>query len=275
VNICEQHLLLNKENKMASRKKIRAKICSLFQVAILALSMPVSMTMAADKIVVIPLVSLKSVGDAKPTDVLVGKTFSSDDGLELTGTRPTAAVPATGRTACYDENGSSRSCTGTGEDGEYQRGVLTLPRFTDNQDSTVTDNLTNLMWLQDANCIVSQYHAFAADGKVSWQQALDFVAGMNDDTYARCNAGHNDWRLPNVKELYSLVDLSNAIPPLPTNHLFSHVETSLYWTSSTSAFCQDGIDANACAWVVSFNCGRVWRPAKTKLYCVWPVRGGM
>ena len=61
-------------------------------------------------------------------------------------------VPKTGQTTCSDESGVSRPCTGTGEDGEHQKGVAwPNPRFTDNGDGTVTDNLTGLIWLKDAN----------------------------------------------------------------------------------------------------------------------------
>jgi len=51
-----------------------------------------------------------------------------------------APVEWTGVTLCYDEDGYSRNCAGTGEDGEYQKGVdWPLPRFTDNGDGTATD----------------------------------------------------------------------------------------------------------------------------------------
>jgi Protein of unknown function (DUF1566) len=55
------------------------------------------------------------------------------------------------------------------------------------------------------------------DGLVSWQHALDFVAGINAGTY-NCNdtsnggSQHTDWRLPNRNELASLVDLGQFNP---------------------------------------------------------------
>ena len=58
-----------------------------------------------------------------------------------------APVPKTGQTACYDEDSIPRDCAGTSEDGEHQRGVVwPIPRFTDHEDGTATDNLTGLMW---------------------------------------------------------------------------------------------------------------------------------
>ncbi|MEJ2240301.1 MAG: hypothetical protein P8X82_18580, partial [Gemmatimonadales bacterium] len=63
-----------------------------------------------------------------------------------------APVPQTGQTRCWDDSGSAISCAGTGQDGEYQTGVTVDPRFADNGDGTVTDNLTGLIWLQNADC---------------------------------------------------------------------------------------------------------------------------
>ena len=55
---------------------------------------------------------------------------------------------------CYDPDGKIIDCAGTGQDGELQAGVAwPEPRFIDNRDGTVTDNLTGLMWLKDAGCM--------------------------------------------------------------------------------------------------------------------------
>ena len=64
----------------------------------------------------------------------------------------TIQLPQTGQTKCYDTNGNQIPCAGTGQDGEIQAGVAwPNPRFTDNGNGTVTDNLTGLMWTKDAN----------------------------------------------------------------------------------------------------------------------------
>jgi hypothetical protein len=73
------------------------------------------------------------------------------------------AVPKTGQTGCWDASGNPVSCTGTGQDGEKLKGVALLsPRFTDNSNGTVTDNLTGLIWLKNANCFNTR----------TWIQAL-------------------------------------------------------------------------------------------------------
>ena len=84
---------------------------------------------------------------------------------------PQTLVGKTGQTTSYTE----------GDDGDLERGVtLANPRFTDNSDGTVTDNLTDLIWLKNAN----------AFNRRPWNQAFtycnDLVAG-----------GFDDWRLPN------------------------------------------------------------------------------
>ena len=98
-------------------------------------------------------------------------------------------------------------CIGTGQDGEIQTGVAwPNPRFTDKGDQTVLDNLTWLIWAKDGNVMKTRDPDFdtdstAGDGMVTWQHALDYIKKLNQESYL----GHNDWRLPNVIELESLV----------------------------------------------------------------------
>ncbi|MCH7666337.1 MAG: DUF1566 domain-containing protein [Acidobacteria bacterium] len=131
-------------------------------------------------------------------------------------------------TQCFDEDGNSRSCTGTGEDGELQRGVTwPTPRFSDKLDGTVRDNLTRLIWLQDANC---------PSATKIWQAALDWVDDLNTMSIACTNytaMTYSDWRLPNIKELLSLVDYGELNPALPLWHPFMDVQSSFYWSSSS------------------------------------------
>lgn len=60
-------------------------------------------------------------------------------------------IPQTGQTACYDLTGTPIVCTGTGQDGAYRTGQeLPRPRFADNGNETMTDNLTGLIWTKNA-----------------------------------------------------------------------------------------------------------------------------
>lgn len=192
-----------------------------------------------------------------------------------------AVTPKTGQTACYDNGtdvgGRIISCATTsaqGQDGALQSGVAWPdPRFTDNGDGTITDNLTGLMWLKDANCVNTYYPSVdsdgtAGDGAVTWQHSLDFLAGINIGTYPNCAGGHTDWRLPNRIELRSLTDYSQSSPALPSGHPFNNVQPHAYWSSSTCV-----LDTNW-AWYVNMTVGVGPYSSKTDSYYVWPVRAG-
>ena len=79
----------------------------------------------------------------------------------------------------------------------------------------------------------------SVDGEVDWQEALDFVEGINAGTCADCAAGHDGWRLPNIVELRSRTSLaistSHRRPsPSPTT-----IRSARAWTiMSSAADCQ-------------------------------------
>jgi hypothetical protein len=149
----------------------------------------------------------------------------------------------------------------TGDDGDHQRGVaLVSPRFTDNGNGTVTDNQTGLIWLKDADCF----------GQRVWSNALSDCNGLADGSCGLTDGSQaGDWRLPNVKELYSLVDVGNYNPALPSGHPFTNVQSYYYWSSSTIAYNDD------LAFDVYMSSGYVGdSSSKSSNYYVWPVRGG-
>lgn len=115
----------------------------------------------------------------------------------------------------------------SGDDGALQQGaILPIPRFINNADGTVTDNLTGLMWLRDADCFGLE---------TNWQNALNKVTDFNiNPSLYNCNnytAKYNDWRMPNITELISILDHSQY-PALPLNHPFVNVNSKIW--SSTS-----------------------------------------
>jgi hypothetical protein len=159
-------------------------------------------------------------------------------------------LPKTGQTTSY----------ATGDDGDLEMGVAWPdPRFADNGDGTITDNLTGLMWTKDANL---------PDGSKMWYQALNYVARMNAGIYK--NFGYTDWRLPNRKELFSLIDRSQDHPALPAGHPFTNVQDRAYWSSS---------NYESGAWEVNMWSGDVGIDPKISIWgnymrSVWPVRAG-
>jgi hypothetical protein len=174
-----------------------------------------------------------------------------------------APVPDTGQTTCWDAAGSPIACAGTGQDGELQAGVAwPTPRFTLNGDGTVTDELTGLIWLQDANCF----------GEVVWISAPAEVASLNSGSVTTCTSytagAFDDWRVPNVRELASLIDYGRYDPALPTGHPFVSVQYDYYWTSSTD------VKNTGYGWSMSFEYGTASSVFKSAYNYVWPVRGG-
>jgi len=171
-----------------------------------------------------------------------------------------ADVARTGQTGCWDGAGTPISCAGTGQDGALVKGVSVSPRFTDNADGTVKDNLTGLIWLKNAGCVGAQ----------TWTNALS-----NSNTLASGACSLTDgsvagaWRLPNVKELQSLIDFGHSNRALPGGHPFSMVQSVSYWSSTTVA------SSTARAWNVNLYDGVVDVSFKTNsTFWVWPVRGG-
>ena len=164
-----------------------------------------------------------------------------------------AGVPKTGQTTLYD----------SGDDGDLEKGVAwPSPRFTDNSNDTVTDNLTGLMWLKNADA--GNDCAGSDVGTETWANALLSAAACNTASFA----GHTDWRLPNLREMQSLIDYGRASPALPSDLPFTSVQSYYYWTSTTYA-------GNASlAWYVFLVTGFVDSDGKSSTYFVWPVRGG-
>lgn len=168
---------------------------------------------------------------------------------------PAGPVPKTGQTTIKS----------AGDDGDFQKGIpWPNPRFTDNSDGTIRDNLTNLVWMKNANCW----------GTLNWSTALTKIQDLNGATAtpATCTGytgTHKDWRLPDVRELKSLIDLSHTNPALPTGHPFTGVQSYYYWSSTTNA------DGTSNAWSVHLYYGYGYFDYKTYYdHYVWPVRGG-
>lgn len=160
----------------------------------------------------------------------------------------------TGQELCYDEAGREIPCDGSGQDAERRRSTRAGGERFDLEVETVRDRLTGLDWLRDAG---------AAEYPLSWQEALDFVAGLN----RRATAGHSDWRLPNRRELRSLVSPGYARPALPLGHPFLNVARTWYWTSTTAAI------NPAYAWYLDLDGARMFYGSKEQYFLAWPVRG--
>lgn len=169
---------------------------------------------------------------------------------QLAALQTQALVPQTGQTNSY----------AAGDDGAIRAGVaLPTPRFTDNSDGTVTDNLTGLIWLKNANCFGNQRFGNAIHAANSLASGS---CGLADGSAV------GDWRLPNVRELFSLVDHARVNPALP-NGVFSNAAATFYWTSTAAA----GGPTNH-AWCAITGDGAIGVCSHPSAIRVWPVRGG-
>jgi len=154
-------------------------------------------------------------------------------------------LPKTGQTVEYQ----------AGDDGTYEKGYpKTGARFVDNGDGTITDKATGLMWAKDGNGAGCNNGA-----TIAWGAAITFAEGL---TFA----GYSDWRLPNVKELISIIDYSRNNPAL--NPIFTNPKSGYYWSSTT------GKAFTVFAWYANFIEGNTSVAEKTSTYYVWCVRGG-
>jgi len=121
--------------------------------------------------------------------------------------------------------------------------------------SCVHDAHTGLTWSKDAD---------PAGRPLTWQEALSMVHTLNRKQFGGCR----DWRLPNIRELESLVDLGAHSPALRTGHPFVNIQDA-YWSSTTSVY------EPRYAWTLYSRDGIVgvgFKPGDD--FFLWPVRSG-
>ncbi len=152
----------------------------------------------------------------------------------------------------------------SGDDADLHKGVA-LPgtRLKDNQNGTITDTLTGLIWMKNAGCFSPSNwnEALAAASKVA-----NGSCGLSDSSMA------GDWRMPNINELESIVDISQTAPALPANHPFTNIG-NIYWSSTTYR----GVLSNA--WALRLSDGRymndsIYNDKASSLNSLWVVKDG-
>ncbi len=179
-------------------------------------------------------------------------------------------LPASGQTQCWNTSGTLIACAGTGQDGDLQAGA-TLS-YTDNGDGTITDHNTGLMWEKRSDD--GGIHDY--DDTYTWENAVAVkIATLNGGGGF---AGHTDWRLPNKKELESIINAEVSNPSVSSVFHTGCVSgatvltgsctlSSYHWSSSTYVSVPQG------AWLVYFSDGYVAGGSKTNHNSVRAVRG--
>jgi pyruvate, water dikinase len=161
----------------------------------------------------------------------------------------------TGQTVGYRGDGPATQ-SGNGDDGDLRLGVAPDYLWADDgtidtpAENVVVDRNTDLMWLRDPARLDGSGGVggnVALSVPTTWQTAID-----------RCNAldyaGHDDWRLPNIREIESITQVGRAdassepaafarVPPAAPGEL-----AAIWWSSTTSAVNQAGTATADAAW---------------------------
>jgi hypothetical protein len=145
-----------------------------------------------NKVVIISSLSILFASGCTENNAVTSDTNSN---IETFTPKVKFVVVDTAQDRCFDNVGEDISCPVAGADlhGQDAQYSGVQPSYTDNGDKTITDNNTGMMWQKTPN-----YDHESYDDAISYCENLS-------------TASHNDWRLPTIKELYSLADFRGEI----------------------------------------------------------------
>jgi len=103
-----------------------------------------------------------------------------------------------------------------------------LVNFTINTDGTITDNTTQLMWMR---CTFGQGYkddsCIGSPAKFYWNEALETAEQFE-------YANYTDWRLPNIKELVTIIE-DRCTSPVVNLDIFPDTGSWVYWSSTVKS----------------------------------------
>jgi hypothetical protein len=140
------------------------------------------------------------------------------------------------------------------------RGDTVTNQFVDNGNGTITDLSTGLIWENKTD----DRGPGDRDNLYTWEQALAWIASINDSNYL----GHDDWRLPNINELLSIVDFTVPTYPSISTVFFPKAMPDHYWSSTTNPLTIEY------AWCITFELGLISSVPKSTYRYTRAVRGG-
>lgn len=164
-------------------------------------------------------------------------------------------IKATGQTTSYH----------AGDDGDLQLGAIR--RYSDTG-LTIMDLVTGLEWEKKCSgCVGNHDWSYG----YNWSGIWTWLAAVNAENSGAGYAGHNDWRIPNINELLTLVNYGKVAPATDTvfnSQPDSSTRVFGYWSSTSFP------DDPSTAWYVDFAFGSVARGNKLLAgYYVRAVRG--
>ncbi|MDC7222980.1 MAG: DUF1566 domain-containing protein [Spirochaetales bacterium] len=185
-------------------------------------------------------------------------TKAPGDALALT-----YPIVDTNQSLCYDDISVLDEFPEEGEDfyGQDAQYDGYQPSYTDNGDGTITDNITGLMWCQDQS-----------DETMSWSDGFKYCDEASTGDY-------DDWRMPTVKELWSIRDFSTGWPWIDTDYFNLTGDGTLMsehhtWTDTLylieSEYQNDQVIGDP-AWIVNDWTGHIKAMSGNRF--IRPVRG--
>jgi len=140
-----------------------------------------------------------------PVDVVEDLQYLASQIRQETGEVQGYSIVDTGQLKCYNSSGAVITCpaSNTAFHGQDAQHTGNAPDYTDNGNGTVSDNITVLMWQQSPD--TNGDDNIDAGDKLTYPEAQTYCENLN-------LAGHTDWWLPDIKQLYSLIDFSGTDP---------------------------------------------------------------
>lgn len=136
-------------------------------------------------------------------------------------------VVGTGIVDCFDNQAVITCPTSAAQPFYGQFHGVFSPSYTNNGDGTVSDHVTGLMWQRDPDANGNHDGVMTAADKLTWPQIQAKITELNNTAYA----GHSDWRIPTIKELYSLTSWTGTDPSVgssTTNGLIPFLDQSVF-----------------------------------------------
>jgi hypothetical protein len=144
--------------------------------------------------------------------------------------------------------------------------AVTAPssRYQQIDNGTVVDNKTGLMWRVCLEGVTGDTCGSGAPLTLNWAEALLYAPKLNAEGGF---AGHKDWRLPNIREIATLIELQ-CVDPAINRNVFPNTPPSQVWTSSPSGF------VNHYSWYADFKAGAFTHDVREKAKTIRLVRDG-